>query len=243
MSPQTTHSHPSPITALLHENPDALRMTSRRSPPSRRGFWALLLCAALLNVAVIALGVYLLGFASKTVAPPRDRKIAVPFADEVALWDSLRGWVVQEDGRNKPFDTFCREAVLTVTGRERFEGNDPVAVVVSWLMLYDPDTNKAIKQARKAYCDWENYPFLLCNHHELREMLYREYRGEEAELSEEDLHGKYIEPWVVRHSSKFKEVLREAAARTEEDAKAPLTPLETKARELKKRLALYDEIR
>jgi len=243
MSPQTTHSHPSPITALLHENPDALRMTSRHSAPSRRGFWALLLCAAVLNIAVIALGVYLFGFASKSVAPPADRKIAVPFADDVALWDSLRGWVVQEDGRNKPFDTFCREAVRTVTGRERFEGNDPIAVVMSWLMLYDPDINKALKQAGDANCDWENYPFLLCNHHELRELLYREYRGENVELSEEDLHGKYVEPWVVRHSSKFKEVLTQAAARTAADAKAPLTPLETKARELKKRLALYDQVR
>src|SRR5262249_39122352 len=128
MSPQKTHAHPAPMTALLHENPDALRMTARRLPPRRRGFWLLLLCIAALNVAVIARGVYLFVFAGKSVAPPPGRKIAVPFAAEAQLWDSLRGWVVQEDGRNKPFETFCREAVRTVTGRERFEGNDPIAV-------------------------------------------------------------------------------------------------------------------
>ncbi|MBI1917818.1 MAG: cytochrome c biogenesis protein CcsA [Planctomycetes bacterium] len=243
MSPQTTNSHPSPITALLHENPDALRMTSRRLLPPPRGFWPLLLGAVALNVVIVALGVYLFAFSGKSVAPPAGRKIVVPFADKVELWDGLRGWVVQEDGRNKPFETFCREAVRTVTGQERFEGNDPIAVVVSWLMLYEADVNKSLKVGRNAGCDWENYPFLLCNHHELRELLYREHRGENVDLSEEDLHGKYVEPWVVRHSSKFKEVLREAAARTEEDAKAPLTPLETKARELKKRLALYDQVR
>ena len=49
------------------------------------------------------------------------RKIAVPYADDIALLNSFRGWVVQEDGRNKPFDTFCREAVRSIAGRERFE--------------------------------------------------------------------------------------------------------------------------
>src|SRR5262249_50865623 len=115
MSPQTSRSHPSPITPLLHENPDALRMTSRRPPPRRRGFGRLFRGAMAFNTAVVALGFSLSAFADKSIAPPASRKIAVPFAGETELWDSLRGWVVQEDGRNKPFDTFCREAVLTVT--------------------------------------------------------------------------------------------------------------------------------
>src|SRR5260370_41400007 len=103
MSPQTTHAHPTPITTLLHENPDALRMTSRRPPPRRRGFWALVLCTAVLDLAVVALGVYLFAFSGKSVAPPSGRKIAVPLADRADVWDDLRGWVVPEDGRNKPF--------------------------------------------------------------------------------------------------------------------------------------------
>src|SRR5262245_61291911 len=243
MSPQTTHSHPSPITALLHENPDAMRMTSRRSPPSRRGFWALLLCAAVLNIGVIALGVYLFGFASKTVAPPRDRKIAVPFADEVALWDSLRAWVVQEDGRNKPFDTFCRETVRTITGRERFEGNDPIAVVASWILLHDPDENNAWRNGKKMDCEWDEYPFILSDHHELRSLLFPEKRGADIALTEEELHGKYVSPKLLRDSTAFKNLLRDSAARQEQDSKAPQTQLEQKASEVKKRLALYERVR
>src|SRR6266567_2668521 len=102
MSSRTSRSHQPKITPLLHEHPDGLRMTSRRTPP-RSGFWPLLLCAMALNLAVVALGVYLFAFADRSIAPPAGRKIAVPFADKAELWDSLRGWVVQEDGRNKPF--------------------------------------------------------------------------------------------------------------------------------------------
>ncbi len=242
MSPQTTRSHASPITAYLHENPDTQRLAPRGRQRSPVRFWGLLLFGLVLNVAVLVLGVYLFAFANRSVAPPAGRRIAVPYADNAGLWNAFRGWVVQEDGRNKPFDTFCREAVRTVTGREKFEGNDPVAVVVSWLMLYDADTNKALKQSQAMDCDWENYPFILCDHHELRELVYRDHRGG-AELSEEDLHGKYVEPWVLRHSEKLKQVLRDSAAREQADAKAPLTQLEKKAREVKKRLALYDRIR
>jgi ABC-type transport system involved in cytochrome c biogenesis permease subunit len=240
MFPHTTNAH-APATPYRIEVPGA----GRSRPPRSRSplFWGLLAVGIALNIAVIALGVYLFGFAGQSVAPPAERRIAVPFADETALWDSWRAWVVQEDGRQKPFDTFCREAVRTITGRERFESNDPVAVVVSWLMLHDPDVNQALKNAREMKCDWENYPFILCNHHELRELLYREQRGAGTELSEEDLHGKYIEPWVLRHSAKLKEIVRAADIRTMEDSKAPLSQLEQRAREVKKRLALYDRIR
>src|SRR5262249_55094803 len=92
-------------------------------------------------------------------------------------------------------------------------------------------------------CYWEEYPFVLCDHHELRELLFRDKRGEDAELTEEELHGKYITPKLVRDSAAFKKVMREVAAKQAEDSKAALTPLEVKASELKKRLALYDRIR
>ena len=243
MPPQKTRTFSPPGTPFLHENPDTLRMTAVCRQRASALFWVLHASGLALGAAVVALGVYLFAFAPKTVAPPAGRKIQVPFADKPELWQEFYSWVVQEDGRNKPFDTFCREAVRTITGRERFEGNDPVAVVVSWLMLYDEDTNKALRQAKKLGCDWENYPCILCDHHELRELVYRDDRGEGAELSEEQLHGKYVEPWVLRHSPNLKRLVRESAARVEEDSKAALSQLEVKAREVQKRLALYDRIR
>jgi ABC-type transport system involved in cytochrome c biogenesis permease subunit len=157
--------------------------------------------------------------------------------------EPLRRWPVQEDGRVKPFETFCREAVRTITGRERFEGNDPVAVVGSWLLLYDPDPGRAGKLGRDMDADWENYPFILCDNHELRERLFRDFKGEDAELTEEERHGKYVAPAVLRYSAELKKLLRSGAARMEQDSKAALSSLETKATEVKKRLALYERIR
>src|SRR5262245_43656476 len=123
------------------------------APRPRLLLWSLATLAILLSVGIVALAVSLLH--GRTADAPTPRRIAVPLEEQADLWEPFRRWVVQEDGRNKPFDTFCREAVRTVTGRERFEeersrvngrrlapGHDPVAVVVSWLMLYDPDPTK-----------------------------------------------------------------------------------------------------
>jgi ABC-type transport system involved in cytochrome c biogenesis permease subunit len=206
-------------------------------------FWSLCIVGFLLNIAVVGLAVYLLGFANASVTPPPDRRIAVPYAGNAALWQPLHRWVVQEDGRTKPFETFCMEAVRTITGRERFEGNDPVAVVVSWMLLCDPHQPRSRDFARKMGCDWEHYPFILCDHHGLRTALYRESRGADADLSPEELDGKYIEPAVLRDSTVLKQLVRSGAARRAQDDKAALTPLENKAAEVKKRLALYERIR
>jgi ABC-type transport system involved in cytochrome c biogenesis permease subunit len=218
----------------------------RSQPPGRRLpalFGGLCALAVVLDGAAVGLGVYLFGFAGSSVAPPPERHIAVPYAGNPALWQPLHRWVVQEDGRSKPFETFCRESVRTISGRERFEGNDPVAVVASWLLLYDPEHPHSAEWARGMGCDWENYPFILCDHHGLRAALYREYRGADADLSGEDLHGRYVEPAVLRHSRTLKDLLQSGAARTAQDDKAALTPLESKASEVKKRLALYERIR
>src|SRR5438309_875052 len=141
MSRQSTRVHATPS---LRRNPDTLPLTRRKRPLPPRGFWLLVGLAVILTVAILTLGMHLFGSAGQTVAPPVKRHINVPFADDAELWKTLHAWPVQEDGRVKPLDTFAREAVRTVTGRERFEGNDPVAVVVSWLLLYDTDDSRAL---------------------------------------------------------------------------------------------------
>jgi len=215
-------------------------------PPSARSnprFWALLAITVALWVATLALGVYLVVFAEHSVDAPEPRHIEVPYSGQAEAIAPMREWVVQDDGRCKPFDTFARETVLTITGRERFENHDPVAVVASWLFLYEADANRADQVGKQQRCDWEHYPFLLCDHHELRQKLYQSWLGSDATLSEEQQFGKYIEPAVIRHSTALNALLQSGAARQQEDGKAKLTVLETKAKELKKRLALYDRVR
>lgn len=45
----------------------------------------------------------------------------------------LRSIPIQDQGRVKPLDTFSREAVFFVTGKERFEGRRPLDVLLGWL--------------------------------------------------------------------------------------------------------------
>src|SRR5262249_55002211 len=156
--------------------------------------WSL---ALLLNLALLALWLWWLGFARTSVIPSANRRVLVPYAASSTVWEPWHRWVVQEDGRLKPFETFAAESVRTISGRGRFEGNDPVAIVASWLLA---DANAPRDTA--ANPDWDHYPFILCDHHELRAMVYREYQGEDGVLSEEELHGKYIEPAVLRGSLK-----------------------------------------
>lgn len=240
MSSQSTRAQATPF---LRQNPDLLPLTRARRPLPPRGFWLLIGLAVALNAAILLLGVSLLRSAGQTLEPPAKRRISVPYADDAALWQQWHGWVVQEDGRTKPFDTFAREALRTITGRERFEGVDPVAVVASWLLLYDADDGQARRNALQMQCDWESYPFILCEYGELREKVYRDRYGDDAELNAQHLHGKYIEPAILRDSKVLKAILQGSAARQAEDGKAVLTQLEKKASEVKKRLALYDRIR
>jgi ABC-type transport system involved in cytochrome c biogenesis permease subunit len=217
---------------------------SRATPAPRPHLllWFLAALALVLSVGIVALAGSLLR--GRPADAPAPRHIAVPFEEQAELWEPFRRWVVQEDGRNKPFDTFCREAVRAVTGRERFEevrsrvtgrrlapGHDPVAVVVSWLMLYDPDPATATELAARAGCDWENHPFLYCPSPELRRLLGA------------DESGSHIAPALLRRSPEFVRLLRQAAQAMAEDGKAPLPPPEAAAVELKGRLDLYDRLR
>src|SRR5262249_9716025 len=153
------------------------------------------------------------------VIEPEGETIKVPYANAKPLLDDWRRWPVQHDGRVKPFDSFCIETVRTISGRAKFEGKDPVAVVLSWVMLFrhapagkidyarfeelkrrdeepvfwtvafeatandaanSPDLKKIAQLAKKLDCDWDNYPFILCDYHELREKIFREKKGDDV---------------------------------------------------------------
>jgi ABC-type transport system involved in cytochrome c biogenesis permease subunit len=186
----------------------------------------------LLNAGIVYFAVVLFSSAEKGAAPTR---IVVPFEEEQTLWRPYRRWQVQEDGRIKPFDTFCREAVRTITGREKFEtvrsatgrviveGHDPVAVIVSWMLLED---------GRGPLCDWEQHPFVLCPNREVRWRLYGE-----------DRPGQHAEPAVLRKSKAFADVCDEASSKMAKSRNAILTAVERQALEVRCRLDLYDLIR
>lgn len=240
-----------PAAPAARQQPPAPRLPLTRSP----GFWCLAAFGLLVNALLVTLALAL-AFGPRSVGPPTDRRIAVPFENDSSLWEPFRRWVVQEDGRNKPFDTFCRESVRALTGRERFEtvrspttgrvvvaGHDPVAVVVSWMLLDAPDSESRQDRALQEGCDWEHYPFLLCRSPELRRLLYREYRGEDASLSEQDLNGAHVEPAVLRTSAVLRKLLIEGGRKEEQDGKEAVLAVERDALEVMNRLRQYDRIR
>jgi ABC-type transport system involved in cytochrome c biogenesis permease subunit len=83
---------------------------------------ALAACAGLLALALSATP----GAAQHVHRPPQ--------TPPAALIEPLRRLPVQHDGREMPFDTQAREAVLTVTGQRQWRGIDPVAMAMGWTM-------------------------------------------------------------------------------------------------------------
>jgi cytochrome c-type biogenesis protein CcsB len=211
-------------------------------------FWSLFACTVVLHLAVIGMGYSLISGSWPSPAKPPDKRIVVPYAD--GDWSAFRQWTVQEDGRNKPFDSFARETVRSITGQERFEanrmgahpfkGHDPVALVVSWLMTYEPDRKRRAEVAEQTGCDWEQYPTILCTDQALREKVIK---GLRSELTEEEKHSRHIAPADLRNSADFQDLYKEAINKKRRDDKEVLPPLEAKAYEVGHRLELYDRVR
>lgn len=205
----------------------------RTTSHQRLAFWSLAALALPLNAGIVALAVFL-EHGRPAEPPAAPRRLVLPFEDTPDVWELFRRWVIQEDGRNKPFDTYCRETVRAVTGRERFEerrsrvtgqrlavGHEPVAVVVSWML----------SDASSPAGDWEHYPFLYCPSMELPGLL----RPGES--------GTHVSPAALRQSEEFVRLLRHARQMLAEDSKAPLPLLEAAAMDVQGRLDLYDRIR
>lgn len=189
-----------------------------RQQPRKRSphlFWILLALALLSDCGLLFVIVRFLSVRESSLPPPTERRILVPYASDSALWEPLRHWVVRVEGRACLFESFCREAVRRITGEERFEGRDSLAIVIAW-MLEDGASS----------AEWDNYPFLRCENAELRALLYPEERSPSRMGREEQLHGRFVEP---------------AAVRSLPNIQPP--SLEWQISELRDRLRLFNQIR
>jgi hypothetical protein len=231
MRPKTSVRQPVIAGARRQHLADMLRKWRRQ--PRKRSlllFWMLLSLALMSDSGVLLFGTRLVGVSESPTSPPTERHIHVPYAADAALWEPLRHWVVRVDGRTQLFESFCRKAVREITGDERFEGCDPLAVVVSWMLL--DNVAESLK--------WDDYPCLRCEDAELRDLLYSEGRSPSRMSREEQLHGRYVEPSVVSSSPSFREVLHRARIK---GRNIPLSSLERKAIALQDRLKLFQQIR
>src|SRR5262249_22094289 len=158
---------------------------------------ATIICA----VALVAQTVHvlLLAAAGSGGPPPVEAKALVP-AYDYGPWHALP----VQAGRTEPFETACEEIGREITGRRRFEKQDPVAVVLAWLITDG--------KGAPGHFEWENYPFILCEHVALRTEVYSNPPP-----------GRYASPADLRSSTGFARVLEGVAkARVEHREKAHL---------------------
>src|SRR5262249_37649895 len=135
-----------------------------------------------------------------------------------------------QDGRIKPLQTVAIEAVRQITGSSRFEGLDPVAIVLGWLLADGTD--------------WEARPFILCDHHALRRQILEPADG--LSLADTRFPARSLSPAELRRSPAFDRLLETVARKRKTlqgQAHWDLTPEHLKAEEVGRRLLLYDQLR
>src|SRR5437867_3924854 len=144
-----------------------------------------------------------------------------------------------ESGRTMPFESACVVNVRQISGKSRFEKQDPVAIVLAWMMAGG-------QSSQAGYTDWENHPFILCDHQRLRKIIYSHQSAEElTPTNDPQLHPKHVSPADLRASPDFEQLLADATKTRRADpekAHFQLTTEQLKAEEVVRRLTLYDSI-
>jgi ABC-type transport system involved in cytochrome c biogenesis permease subunit len=197
----------------------------------RQLLWWLRVQSIIVAAAIVYLGALVLTpilFSQAPVASA-EAHILLP-AYDYSPWHALP---VQVDGRTKPFDTAARELVREVCGREKFEGQDPVALVLQWMLA--PRGGRG-----DAYTDWDKKAFILCDHLDLRKAVFAHFP--EAEQTDEQRHGKYVSPAELRESPGLKKLLAGARSKRAEDrekAQHNMEPAEREAERVERRLGEY----
>jgi len=153
---------------------------------------------------------------SPTAAAPtgNTRQFAYSLKLESRSLEALKHLPVQDGGRLKPYDTFAREALQLVYGRQTYQGRPAVAIVTTWLLA--PQL-------------WDGHKFVQIQHSGLKTSL--------------DLPTtqKYFTPNELVTNGRLGLVFQELAARRENKEK--LNPYYQAVQRLENQLATYQLIR
>jgi cytochrome c-type biogenesis protein CcsB len=127
--------------------------------------------------------------------------------------DALRSLPVQADGRIKPFDSFAREMLELIYGKQKYESRDAYEIILTWILAPQSWQSKALFEVRN---------FEVLNRLGL-ETQKRHYRGDE-----------------LFSNSKFSELRAELAAKRE--SKEKLTPYFQALQRLENQFFVFSEI-
>lgn len=135
---------------------------------------------------------------------------STPRPREGFSFEELGSIAILEEGRQKPLDTFARETVLFITGKEKFAGFEPVELLLSWLT----ETGQ-----------WEEVPLIQID--------YRPLIGH-LRLAVE---GHHISPKKLAQNGEFRLLVQNAAARQEEGLE--LSEMEKEAARLSHKIQTF----
>jgi len=243
-------------------------MTTAQPLSARQRLMVFLWLAAVLNTVVIAVLTYVVFVPLYKRTEQKTDKAYVPAVD-YSLWHAHPvNHVPRNQGRPKPFLAAAEQDVLQITGRSKFQGHDAAAIVLQWKLFHgerpkvaDLGTFSETEAARLAkeaanFVNWETYPFLYCDHHEVRAAIYAEHLklghqpdNPERKYTQDELeelrHGKYVAPRDLRMSRGFLDLQHSADKKRREDpdkGNLLLSAAEQKAEEAWNRLRLFDAI-
>jgi ABC-type transport system involved in cytochrome c biogenesis permease subunit len=194
--------------------------------------------AVFVGIAAVGLTakVFLPLILATTTPPPAEPRVELP-AYDVAAWHSLP---VMHGGRIKPFESACRETLLKTTGRSKFQGQDPVAIVLTWRLL--GGTN-----AGPGKIDWEHHPFIKCTEEGLRKLLYEDLVAKRRQAGEEPppdnwVQGTHVAPSDLYESPTFLRLcteVEELRMADRDKAQHAMSPEQREAEQVEERLITY----
>lgn len=120
---------------------------------------------------------------------------------------------IQDGGRVKPFDTFARESVLLITGKQNYQGKNPTELVLSWLFFPQ---------------EWSDVKFFQIKHLDLKKDL---------NMAKEE---GYFSPNQIKSNPALAEIFEKLAQLNKEKRK--LSPYYQAVQKLGNQVFLFNEI-
>ena len=132
----------------------------------------------------------------------------------ISAWSGLGDLPIQHGGRVKPFDSFSRELLSLVWGKETYNGRPASEIVFSWLLIPD---------------EWENTEFLLIRHNGLREAMNLEHDR------------LYYKPSEIMMNDRLSLLIQEL--KNKRDSQEKLNPFDQAVQTLENQLSAFHSVR
>lgn len=139
---------------------------------------------------------------------------ASPAVREGMDWAGISSLAIQERGRVKPFDTFARESVQYVTGKQGWKQMSPVEVIFSWLIAFERE--------------WQDEPFIRIDYGPLKKLM------------NVPTEQKYFTLQSLSENEGLRKVIGDAAQK--EQTKERLNELEKKAVEVRNQIGIVEAV-